>query len=226
MNREIAQILKLRFCLHVLFLAVVLSAPSTSFAESNDSSPNTHTSDSKKLEELVDRVCGEVLREKATLWIGDEERASTSHYSKVGERIDNRFLSFLKIDRQTPNYQQLIASFYNLHQNNFICKANTHYGKKHLFKVLIDMQMYQPVLFEYFLHEDRKNLFSVNAFEIKKGKPETLLGYLWDIKTGINSFQNYNIPEVYEVIEIIEDEYGALRGKDLQIQASQQSNLN
>jgi len=216
MNQQIAQTLNLRFCLHVLMLTSVLSAPSNSFAAQNDSSPKIHTSDSKKLEELVDRVCGEVLREKS----------SPSHSGKVGGRIENRFLSFLKMDRQTPNYLQLIVSFYNQYQNSFICKANIHYGKKHLFKVVIDMQMYQPVLFEYFLQEDRKHLFSVNAYELKKGKPETLLDYLWDIKTGVNSFQNYNVPEVNEVIEIIEDEYGALRGKDLQIQLSQQSKLN
>jgi hypothetical protein len=40
---------------------------------------------------------------------------------------------------------------------------------------------------------------------------------LYDIKAGVNVFENYNIPEVFELIELIEDEYGALRGKDLLI---------
>jgi hypothetical protein len=34
---------------------------------------------------------------------------------------------------------------------------------------------------------------------------------------GFNISQSYNIPEINALIEIIEDEYGALRGKDLVI---------
>lgn len=138
----------------------------------------------------------------------------------VGYEIETRLLIYLKLTKSHKNHEnheKSTTDFWNQNQNNFICKANTHYGKKHLFKVVIDMQMYTPVLLDYFFQEDRKQLFEVNAYEIVNGKPETLLDYLVDIKMGFNISQSYNIPEINALIEIIEDEYGALRGKDLVI---------
>jgi hypothetical protein len=209
MNLERPQTLNLRFCMLGLLLVSALSVPSISFAIQDDSSTKILTNDSTKLVYLVDRICAEVMRAKTS--------TSRELLNKVGRNIEDRFLINLKINRQTENYQQQIIQLYNRHQDQFICKANTHYGKKHLFKVVVDMQMYSPVLLDYFFKEGREYMFEVNAYEIVGGKPETFLDYLYDIKAGVNFFENYNIPEVFELIELIEDEYGALRGKDLLI---------
>jgi hypothetical protein len=154
-------------------------------------------------------VCGEVLREKSS--------PSDGEIRTVGKRIEDRFLSHLNLSRESTCYQKKLVNFWNQNQNKFICKASIHYGRKHLFKVVADLQMYNPVLLEYFLKEGQKYKRNVNAYEMKKGKRETTLDYLYDIETGKNSFLNYNIPEINELIEILEDEYGALRGRELKL---------
>jgi hypothetical protein len=157
-----------------------------------------------KLEVLVERVCSGVQRDGGDIEV----------LNKIGRDVEAIFLRYLKISEQTPNYQKHIVQFYNRYQNQFICKATIHYGKKHLFKQIVDsMRGMTPLLLEYFFQEDREHVFDVNAYEMVNGKPETFLDYLYDIKNGVNEFRAYSIPEINGLIEVFEDEYGALRSE-------------
>ena len=55
----------------------------------------------------------------------------------------------------------------------------------------------------------------MNSYEMVDGVPETLLDYLHDIKSGKNTTLEYDIPQIIELIEILEDEYNPIRGKDI-----------
>jgi hypothetical protein len=162
-----------------------------------------------KLENLIKTVCSKALHAHTD--------SSKEGANKIGTRIENLILSHLQITKNKKEYKKMISEFWNTNHNKFICEANTHYAKKHLFKIVIDMRIYDHVLLNYFLKEDQVHKFNVNAYEVVNKKPETVLDYLYDIKTGLNSSRPYNIPEIEELIEVLEDEYGALRGKDLLI---------
>lgn len=162
-----------------------------------------------KLEVLVTSVCSDIMIAHTS--------PNKQAVKQVGFAIESTILKHLKLTRQSKNFEKSIASFWNKNHNDFICKANLHYGKKHLFKVVVDMQMYTPVLLDYFLKEDQKYKIDVNAYEMINGEPETTLDYLYAIKSGKNSSRAYNMPEINGLIEVLEDEYNALRGKELKL---------
>jgi hypothetical protein len=159
------------------------------------------------LEDLVYRTCLSLMHAKGS--------GVKNLVNGAGKAVESIFLKHLELTRDSRKYEQKIAQFWDKHHNSFVCPENTHYGRKHILKVVLDMQMYEPVLFDFFLKEDQKYKLNMNAYEMVNNNPETVLDYLDDIKNGKNLSFNYNIPEINELIEILEDEYKALRGKDL-----------
>jgi hypothetical protein len=159
------------------------------------------------IENLVLRTCLKLMQAKGS--------GSKTLLEGAAKSIEDILLAHLDLTRSSKDFEKKVTKFWNKNHNNFICGANTHYGKKHLFKAVLDMQMASTVLLGFFLKEDQKYKMNVNSYEMIRGKPETVLDYLYNIKAGKNSGLNYNIPEINELVEILEDEYNALRGKDL-----------
>jgi hypothetical protein len=193
-------------------LLVLLFIFQASYAFSADTSRDAYKDENikkTKLEDLVQKVCSKIMHAKNS--------QNKEIVDEVGKSIEKILLSYLDKSRSSKNYKKEIATFWNKYHESFICKQNTHYGNKHLFKVVVDMQMQTPVLLDYFLHEDNKYKINVNAYEIVEGKPETVLDYLDNIVTGNGGGLEYDIPAIKELIEIFEDEYKGLRGEELKL---------
>ncbi len=80
------------------------------------------------------------------------------------------------------------------------------------------MKLQEDVLLGYLLQEDAKEKINVNAYEFVNGSAETLLDYLYYLLNDPEKQKSYSEEELYELVEILLDEYDAKTAKELGLQ--------
>ncbi len=113
----------------------------------------------------------------------------------------------------SKDFPKYFNKFLNDNNQNLICpafKAGVEsYPKQHFYKMLL-ASGFEEVFDEYFFDFDDGDI-NYNAYEIVDGKKETIVDWAekWKLR------RNANVADIEDVIEILQDEFGAKRGIDL-----------
>ena len=113
----------------------------------------------------------------------------------------------------SKDFPKYFNKFLNDNNQNLICpafKAGVEsYPKQHFYKMLL-ASGFEEVFDEYFFDFDDGDI-NYNAFEIVDGKKETIVDWAekWKLR------RDANVADIEDVIEILQDEFGAKRGIDL-----------
>ncbi|WP_345273620.1 hypothetical protein [Flaviramulus aquimarinus] len=144
----------------------------------------------------------------------------------VGKHLENLFLRFLRITRETPNYKNIIAAFWNKHSSEFIC-VKTRLGSvpspQHLMKRVVTVSSHNVVFDTFILTLGRqvkdvkkdRPLIDLNAIEInQRGEEETVIDYINSIISIEENKKRYDIADLKALIATL-SVYGAKTAKDL-----------
>lgn len=136
--------------------------------------------------------------------------------------IENYILSFNGWDRSMPDYRALVSRFLNENGAEFVCANNTEiYPPQHFYKRVVNIQMYNQVLMDFFLQADanENSLYGLDFNVVEfgdDGEGETLLDYLDAILARPDVDENYDAGEIRELRETLVLFYGAKNARDLQ----------
>jgi hypothetical protein len=132
--------------------------------------------------------------------------------------IENNFLKILNITRETPNYKLKIAKFWNTYNHLFICTDKpTRITRKpeHFLKRVVSIGMYETILYDFLLSDPETFLIDVNAVEMVKGKPETLLDYIDYIVGNSGVKKEYDISQINDLRTWLVEYYSAKKAAEL-----------
>jgi hypothetical protein len=131
-------------------------------------------------------------------------------FSKTGKdkdpemKIENHILKYLKINRDTPDYKLKVAVFWNKYSEYLICNDSIgNHHPQHFLKRVVDMDMYETVLYDFLLSDIDEYPISVNAIEIYKGKEETFLDYLNWILADSKNKAFYSFTDIESLRDLI-----------------------
>lgn len=139
-----------------------------------------------------------------------------------GLRVEDLILRRLNITRETPNYQALVATYWNANKDAFICHEREGYeipgtrSPQHFMKRVVDLRMERVVFGGFLLSSPERYPIDVNAVEYYNGEPETLLDYLDDIMANQELYPNrYDYRKVRSLRRHIINTYGAMTAEQL-----------
>jgi hypothetical protein len=144
--------------------------------------------------------------------------ARTDESLKIGNKLETIMLHYNGLTQETSDYKEKLEHFWDVNKNDFICEANSHYGKQHILKVMVDMQLYRPILIKYFLSKKTGYKLNMNAFEVVNGKPETIVDYLQEIMEGKNSSENYDTRSLRRLLVILKRKFNGKSGEQLLVE--------
>jgi hypothetical protein len=162
-----------------------------------------------KFKSLVEKICSRLMHERQV------------PNSDIGLQIEGLILDYNSWSRQTPNYRQNLETFWSANKNNFICPGNSHYKEQHLFKMIVKMQMYVPVLNKYFLSKKPGYSIDMNAYEIKDNKVITIVDYLQGILDSPKGSTEFDTRQIRRLLAIIKRKFNAKSGAELSIEKPQ-----
>ncbi len=145
---------------------------------------------------------------------------ATFGYDDAGEKIENIFLVYLKIDRNTPDYKQQILQLWNNHSNCFVCKSPSAIKPElpyptHFLKRVVDFGMQGEIFDEFLLEDSEEFPLDVNAIEMVDGKGETLVDYLDKIIADPSKHNYYPLNAIIELRDYLIEDYGAKTAAEL-----------
>jgi hypothetical protein len=173
------------------------------------------------------------------------------HMMTAGERggnivqvMEDQFLAYLNITRDTPDYKEKIIAFWNANKNDFICKGKVDSATReteHLMKRAVALSIQNHVLYKFLL---KNRGTDVNAIEYVTpvtppkygppppggvshaawgvGEPETLLDYLNKILVSPPaSYKQFVKSDVKRLREIILHHFNAKTAAELMEGANQ-----
>ena len=165
----------------------------------------------QKIEALTLRICSkvEVLRSN----------------NKVIETVENLFLQYLSITKDTPDYKEQIFEFWNNYSSCFICSRSNknHPVPQHFMKRIIETNSHQKIFDHFILSlgldlEDAENegdLIDLNAVEVNaKGEKETVVDYIQSIIDNPDNRGLYDFEELERLKQTLID-FGAKRAIEL-----------
>ncbi len=173
--------------------------------------PQSNADTPENIEPLVDQIC---------ITISNVAGRDSGELKNIGEILEKQIFKYNGWSKsETHDYKLRYKQFMDLHKNEFICKDTLNHHRQHLFKRVVDMKVYTPVLLNFFLKEGQEDQhkLDMNAYEVNQdGTKETILDYLKGIAGGaIKPDQRHNMAQIKDMIEILEDEFGALSGAEL-----------
>lgn len=162
----------------------------------------------EELEEFAQFLCNTAT----TLSRGDS-------ISKAGEIIEERFLKKFGIDKNHPNYKQLVAAVYNKYAACLICKdkptPHTRNPEQFL-KRVISLGMYESILYDFLLYDEEEYPIDVNTIEIlPNGEKETLLDYVDKILADPKVSEKYDVKEIQSLRRVIIKDYNAKKASEI-----------
>ena len=214
--------------LHPKMLLIALLATSLSFARADDVGgasgeigipENSSISDISALtsgienaefKKLVNNVCNQIAI------------ASTNNVQTIAKDVELMILKYNGWDRNTPNYKKKFSNFFNTNSKRFICENQAHrYQPQHIFKRVITMKFYTPILVDFFLEtdDDYKGIYDTNVnvltYDVQTKKNETVLDYIDGILAMPNVENEYNVFKIKELREILVEDFGAKNARNL-----------
>jgi len=162
----------------------------------------------EELEEFAQAICGTARM----LSRGDS-------ISKAGEIIENEFLKKFGIDKNDPNYKQLVAAVYNKYAECLICKDNPRSRSRvpeHFLKRVVSLGMYESILYDFLLYDEEEYPIDVNTIEIlPNGEKETFLDYIDKILDDPEVSKKYDVKEIRDLRGLIIEDYRAKKASEL-----------
>ena len=171
----------------LILILILLIIPFLGFAQEKDDT-------------LADRVCGSGY----VRWAGPEPVTD----------FENSILSHLGVAVDSPDREKHISKFFNENNAKLICGEDTDEfirPNEHILKRSIALSEY-----DFLLHAANSSKYTLdwNFYEMVDGKKETILDYLDMIINDEELALEYNIPELKELITVLEQS-GGKRGKEL-----------
>jgi len=162
-------------------------------------------------ERQVKRLSGKLCR---TL----SRYAETDQDVNIEEKIEETLLKYSGIDSIQSDYKAKIARFWNINSSNVICKPNVNdaFPEQHFFSRAI-LQDFPISVFKNYFFRDNKN-FPINPNIVivnQHGSRETILDYIDSILLLPDVRQRYNIHQIREVRDIIANDFGGKRFREL-----------
>ncbi|MEH6537831.1 MAG: hypothetical protein V7719_15625, partial [Psychroserpens sp.] len=136
----------------------------------------------------------------------------------AGSNMEKMILNFIGVSKEDPNYKEKLTKFWNENSEKFICYEGPEdetRNPQHFMKRIVDLGMYNTVLYDFLLSDEDEYSIDVNAIEIYKGKEETLLDYLDSIIANPEKAKEYNMPEIKDLRGVIIEDYGAKTASEL-----------
>ena len=169
-------------------------------------------------QETKEYTCEE-LEEFGSLICANARRLSRGNsISKAGQIIEQDFINKFGIDKNNPNYKQLVAAVYNKYAACLICHDKpTKFTRtpEQFMKRVVSLGMYESILYDFLLYDEEEYPIDVNTIEMVNGKPETLLDYLDHILADPQVERKYNKNEIYVLRETIIDDFGVKKASEL-----------
>ncbi len=150
--------------------------------------------------------------------------AQSNNVATIAKDVELMVLKYNGWDRSTPDYKKKFTKFLNDNSKDFICTNQGHrYKPEHIFKRVISMKYYTPILTEFLLSaaedDEDENMYDINVNVITKdsatGKPETVLDYLDRVLADPGVKNNYDVLEIERLRVLLVRGYGAKHAKDL-----------
>jgi hypothetical protein len=163
----------------------------------------------RKFKLMMQKICNNLIA------------ATVTEKSQIGEKIESIILRYNNLTKDSPDYQKKFEAFWDINKNDFKCDGNPNYAGQHLLKVIVDMQMYRPVLNKYFLSKTTGYKLNMNAFEMVNDKPETIVDYLQGILDGDVNHRSYNTREIRRLLAIVKRKFDGKSGVELLIEDPQ-----
>ena len=138
--------------------------------------------------------------------------------SKAGEIIEAMFIKMFGIDKNDPNYKQLVAAVYNKYADCFICRDKpTKFTRnpEQFMKRVVSLGMYESILDDFLLYDNEEYPINVNTIEIVNGEPETFLDYLNKILADPKVDKKYDVKEIKSLRRYVIEDYNAKTAAEL-----------
>jgi len=162
----------------------------------------------EELEDFSEIICAEAT----SLSRGDS-------ISKAGEIIEAMFIKMFGIDKNDPNYKQLVAAVYNKYAACLICRDKPNFRTRNpeqFLKRVVSLGMYESILYDFFLYDEDEYPIDVNTIEIlPNGEKETLLDYINKILADPEVDKKYDVKEILDLRTWIIEYYGAKKASEL-----------
>lgn len=138
--------------------------------------------------------------------------AESNNVTSIAHDIESTVLKHNGWDRSTPNYQKKFTDFLNKNSQYFICENQAHrYEPQHIYKRVIAMKFYTPILSDFLLGDETVYATDINVITDN----ETVLDYIDRILSRPNAADDYDIDELNELKEVMVEYYNAKHAKDL-----------
>jgi hypothetical protein len=172
----------------------------------NTQAQNETKIDDARIEDLSIRICRSALTFR------------NASAKTAGESIEYMILKFLGTSKEDPNHKVILTKFWNENSEKLICYEGPEdetRNPQHFLKRIVDLGMYNSVLYDFLLYDEDEYPIDVNTVEIYNGKEETLLDYLDQIISNPEKAKEYNIKEVKLLRLTILEDYNAKKASEL-----------
>lgn len=137
----------------------------------------------------------------------------------IGDDFETYLLEFSGLDKSSISYKKQLADFWNKNSAEFICKANGNstYPEQHLLHRVVRQGFTTLVLKDYLFSTPEvfpidPNVVSINQY----GQTETIIDYIDRLLLVPNAEEDFNTGHIREVRDIIENDFGGKRARELQ----------
>lgn len=136
---------------------------------------------------------------------------------KTGDNLERQILHYLSITKETPNYKEIIAKFWNEHSDKFIClytSMHTPNTPQHLAKRALDLGIHN-YYFNRYLFRFKNPKIDFNEIEIVNGEEETIIDYIDKILAREKDNTNYELDSVKNLRNVLVRKFGAKKASEL-----------